>query len=102
MSSGRAGQAVAVPAVGFRRGHSLPGMRLGADVGLLACALRRREGAQNVDKVQELPELAPRFVQVADHPVLAPAYLSVLFPEAGDASLDLLQDLQAALREVPV
>ncbi|MFJ6661577.1 hypothetical protein ACIQNG_35295 [Streptomyces sp. NPDC091377] len=64
--------------------------------------LGRNEGTQNVDKVQELPELASRLVQVADHPVLTAADLPVLLTQSGDARLELLQDLQAALRDVTV
>ncbi|MGV2921351.1 hypothetical protein [Streptomyces alfalfae] len=57
---------------------------------------------QQVDKVQELPELTPRLVQVADHPVLTAADLPVLLTQSGDAGLKLFQDLQAALRDVTV
>ncbi|MFD8362481.1 hypothetical protein [Streptomyces hygroscopicus] len=77
-------------------------MRPRAFSGLVACPLGRREGTQDVDEVQELPELAPRLVQVVDHPVLAPTELSVLLAQSGDARLELFQDLQAALRKVTV
>ncbi|MFH9364943.1 restriction endonuclease [Streptomyces anulatus] len=53
-------------------------------------------------EVQQLPELTPRFVEVADHPVLAAAYLAVLLTHAGDAGLDEFQELQAALSDLPV
>lgn len=86
---------------GLRR-RSLLRMRLRAVVELLARPFGRREGAKDVDEVKQLPELAPRLVQVVDHPVLAAAHLPVLLAQSGDAPLDEFQDLQAALREVPV
>jgi hypothetical protein len=98
MTFGAGGRAVA--GLGFGRLRSLLGMGLRALAGCVTCPLGRREGTQNVDKVQELPELTPRLVQVADHPVLAATDLPVLLTQSGDACLELLQDLQAALREV--
>lgn len=85
-----------IAGLGFRR--RLLGLRALAE--RVTCPFRRHEGTQNVDRVQELPELASCLVQVAGHPVLTATDLPVLIPQSGDAGLELLQDLQAALRDV--
>ncbi|WP_240967884.1 hypothetical protein [Streptomyces composti] len=100
MTFGAGGRAVA--GLGFGRLRSPLGMGLRALAGRVTCPFGRREGTQNVDKVQELPELPSRLVQVADHPVLPAADLPVLLTQSGDARLELFQDLQAALRDVTV
>ncbi|MFH9677324.1 hypothetical protein ACH4L5_34325 [Streptomyces sp. NPDC017405] len=100
MTFGAGGRAVA--GLGSGRLRSPLGMGLRALAGRVTFPLRRREGAQNVNKVQELPELAPGLVQVADHPVLAPADLPVLLTQSGDTPLDLFEELQPALRKFAV
>ncbi|WP_239076312.1 hypothetical protein [Streptomyces sp. SID9913] len=100
MTFGSGGRDVA--GLGFGRLRSPLGTCLRAFAGRAACPFRRHEGTQNVDKVQELPELASRLIQVADHSVLTAADLPVLLPQSGDACLELFQDFQAALRDVTV
>ncbi|WP_224318787.1 hypothetical protein [Streptomyces olivaceus] len=88
--------------LGFGRLRSRLWTGLRTLAGRVTCPLGRHERTQNVDKVQELPELTPRLIQVADHPVLTATDLPVFLPQSGDARLELLQDLQAALRDVTV
>ncbi|MEU5366694.1 hypothetical protein ABZ354_25030 [Streptomyces sp. NPDC005925] len=89
-----------VASLGFGRLRSLLGPR--ALAGGVTCPFGWREGTQKVDKVQELSELTPRLVQVADHSVLTAADFPVLLTQSGDAGLELFEDLQAALRDVTV
>ncbi|MFF9336904.1 MULTISPECIES: hypothetical protein [Streptomyces] len=100
MTFGVGGRAVAGLGFGRLRGPLEMGLR--ALAGRVICPFGRREGTQNVDEVQELPELASRLVQVTDHPVLSAADLPVLLTQSSDARLELFQDLQAALRDVTV
>ncbi|MFC8012711.1 hypothetical protein [Streptomyces cinereoruber] len=100
MTFGAGGRAVA--GLGFGRLRSPLGMGLRAIAGRVTCPFGRREGTQNVDKVQELPEFPSRLVKVVDHPVLPAADLPVLLTQSGDARLELFQDLQAALCDVTV
>lgn len=77
-------------------------MRVGPVAGFVSRSREFREGAEDVGEVQQLPELAAGVVEVADHPVLAAAYLAVLLTQSGDASLYDFQDLQAGLGELAV
>ncbi|MER5556231.1 hypothetical protein ABT001_31980 [Streptomyces sp. NPDC002793] len=73
-----------------------------AGVGFVGRPLEFPEGAEGVGEFQQLAELTPGFAEVADHPVLAAAYLAVLLAQSGDAYLDGLHDLQAALGDLCV